>query len=171
MRVAKKRYRGKEGISRGRGRGHFCLFLCEVQHFFKYSPSPLPQRNRMSKQSQLAPELKFGFYSETNTKQTNKYVFFIMRTFWSFTIQWPTSSWAVQRFFLTTSVEDVVLCLYRPLARPWECSQSEVQNNKIFLQKRKFLLFCPPDWLHSLRRARGLLMVYNQSLEIQNTKT
>ena len=35
--------------------------------------------------------------------------------------------------------------------------QSGVQNNKIFLQKRKFILFCPPDWLHSHRCARGLL--------------
>ena len=43
----------------------------------------------------------------------------------------------------------------RPLAGLWECSQSGVQN-KNFLQKRKFLLFCPPDWLHSHRRARGL---------------
>ena len=40
------------------------------------------------------------------------------------------------------------LQLYRPLPRLWECSQSGVQNNKIVLQKRKFLLFCPPDWLH-----------------------
>ena len=46
---------------------------------------------------------------------------------------------------------------YRPLARLWECSQSGVQNNKIVLQKWKFLLFCPPVWLHSHRRARGLL--------------
>ena len=43
----------------------------------------------------------------------------------------------------------------RPLARLWECSQSGVQNNKIVLQKRKFLLFCPPVWLYSHRRARG----------------
>ena len=45
--------------------------------------------------------------------------------------------------------------MYRPLARLWECSQSGVQNNKKNLQKRKFLLFCPPDWLHSNRRAKG----------------
>ena len=49
-----------------------------------------------------------------------------------------------------------ILALYWPLARLWECSQSGVQNNKIFLQKRKFLLFCPPDWLHSHRRVRVL---------------
>ena len=46
--------------------------------------------------------------------------------------------------------------LYRPLSRLWECSQTGVQNNKIVLQKRKFPLFCPPVWLHSHRRERGL---------------
>ena len=42
------------------------------------------------------------------------------------------------------------------ISRLWECSQSGVQNNKIVLQKRKFPLFCPPVWLHSHRRERGL---------------
>ena len=44
----------------------------------------------------------------------------------------------------------------RPLARPWECSQSGGENNIFFYMridlnshKRKFLLFCPLDWLHS----------------------
>ena len=48
------------------------------------------------------------------------------------------------------------MCTNRPLVRPWECSQSRGQKNQIFFtrlidlnsQKSKFLLFCPPDWLH-----------------------
>ena len=50
----------------------------------------------------------------------------------------------------------VVWNWYRPLSHLWECSQTGVQSNKIFLQKRKFPLFCPPVWLHSHRRERGL---------------
>ena len=47
----------------------------------------------------------------------------------------------------------------RPLARLWKCSAANLEDSTIrfFLhmridlnsQKRKFLLFCPPDWLHS----------------------
>ena len=46
--------------------------------------------------------------------------------------------------------------IYRPLARLWKCSQSGGLKNKTFYMridlnswKRKFLLFCPPHWLHS----------------------
>ena len=54
------------------------------------------------------------------------------------------------RFYVLTFIP------YRPLARPWECSESGGQNNKIVymrmdlnFKKRKFLLFYPPDWLQS----------------------
>ena len=41
----------------------------------------------------------------------------------------------------------------RPLARLWECSQSGGKTIRFFYRSDNFLL-CPPDWLHSHRRAR-----------------
>ena len=46
----------------------------------------------------------------------------------------------------------------RPLARLWECNQSGGQNKRNFRFCKK-ILFCPPDWLHSPRRARGLFQL------------
>ena len=34
----------------------------------------------------------------------------------------------------------------------------EYRTIRFFLQKQKFLLFCPPDWLHSHRHASGLYL-------------
>ena len=53
--------------------------------------------------------------------------------------------------------------VYRPLARPGECSQSGGQNKIFFYmridlnsQKRKFRLFCPPDWLYQSHDVQGV---------------
>ena len=59
----------------------------------------------------------------------------------------------------------------RPLACLWECNQSGVQNYKIFLQKRKFILFCPPDWLHSQTcKVQGVYTAIITAIDVINRK-
>ena len=57
-----------------------------------------------------------------------------------------------------------------PLHVSGNAANLEYRTIRFFLQKRKFLLFCPPDWLHSHRCARGLLLACFWRLYFKITK-
>ena len=62
----------------------------------------------------------------------------------------------VQEKLITYQYQNLV---NRPLVRHGNAANLEDKTKENFASVKKILLFCPPDWLHSHRRARGLYIL------------